>query len=233
MHLNRFWNYENVCVSLTHSQCCSQCRFHLCSTYSFRNGSGSPKPGLIQVSGGDRIVSLNVRRSRHSGRSSALAQPLKIPGVFSVIGGFSSWWVVLWMNLWYVSTLWHNSLSLIGCLEDIWCLCLTLFIFPCFQSAMLAYCVLAVAGPQLFDSASSSIVVLCSTETFYILSSLSKYLYSLFTSSNQPYDLLRCSLPPFASSTSASLPLFASSTSDLCRSPAPLSPAHLIFVPYT
>jgi hypothetical protein len=61
----------------------------LCSAYSFRNGSGSPNPGLVQVSGGDPIAGLSVRRPRRRGRDSPLAlPPLKMTGVW--VTGFSS-----------------------------------------------------------------------------------------------------------------------------------------------
>lgn len=86
----------------------------LCSAYSFRNGSGSPNPGLVQVSGGDPIAGLSVRRPRRRGRDSPLAlPPLKMTGVW--VTGFSSWWVVLWTYD-IVSALCHNPFTLVDCL---------------------------------------------------------------------------------------------------------------------
>lgn len=83
------------------------CRFHLCSSYSSRNGSGSPgnsKPRLVQVSGGDPIAGLSVCRPHRHGRDSVLAlPPLKMLGVLVIIGGFSS--CLLSMNVRYVSSL--------------------------------------------------------------------------------------------------------------------------------
>jgi hypothetical protein len=67
-----------------------RCLFHVCRAHSFRNGSGSPKPGLFQVvvvgggGGGDPIPGLSVRHCRRSDSALALP-PLKMPGCLVVL----------------------------------------------------------------------------------------------------------------------------------------------------